>query len=62
MSLMFCVRCDRPIRQGEPYDTHVHHGATGAGTTNYSHKRCPAPDQSGSAPCARRQAAATMDP
>ncbi|GHH87129.1 hypothetical protein GCM10018793_61740 [Streptomyces sulfonofaciens] len=38
---MICVRCDQGIRPGEPYDSHIHHGASGPGTTNYSHKQCP---------------------
>ena len=39
--MKFCVRCDQPIRPGEPYDTHIHHGATLAGCTNHSHQTCP---------------------
>jgi hypothetical protein len=38
---MICVRCDQPIRTGEPYDTRIHHGATLAGCTNYTHRMCP---------------------
>jgi hypothetical protein len=38
-----CVRCDQGIRPDEPYDAHVHHGATPAGWTNYSHRSCPGP-------------------
>jgi hypothetical protein len=40
---VFCARCDQPIHQGQPYDTHVHHAANWAGTTNYSHQECPGP-------------------
>jgi hypothetical protein len=39
--VIICVRCDRAIRPGEPYDTHIHHGADVAGCTNYSHRKCP---------------------
>ncbi len=43
MTLRYCVRCDLPIKPGEPYDTHLHHGATLAGCTNYSHQTCTGP-------------------
>lgn len=39
----YCTRCDQVIRPDEPYDTHVHHGATMAGHTTYSHRQCPMP-------------------
>ena len=40
-ALMICVRCNRGIRPGEPFDSHPHHGATLAGWTNHTHQECP---------------------
>ncbi|GHH83078.1 hypothetical protein GCM10018793_44270 [Streptomyces sulfonofaciens] len=38
---VYCVRCDQLIHPDEPYDTHIHHGASGPGSTTHTHKQCP---------------------
>ncbi|EKX61220.1 hypothetical protein PV377_21415 [Streptomyces ipomoeae] len=34
---MICVRCQQPIQDGEDYESHIPHVATGAAPTVYLH-------------------------
>lgn len=48
--MKICGRCDKPIRDGEPYTKYEMEGATGAGCTVYrhdSHDCTPLPTQTG---------------
>ncbi|MFD8936683.1 hypothetical protein ACFV0R_15760 [Streptomyces sp. NPDC059578] len=36
-----CTRCDRAIGDGQAYDVHLRHSASGAGCTVYTHQLCP---------------------